>query len=162
MTADRDFVAFYQTNYGRLVVQVFAVTGDLQDAEDVVQEAFARAYLRWGRLRGYDLPAAWVRKVAFNLALQSLRRARRALRLSERLDLTLQAALATEHLEFVDALRHLPLRHRQVLALRYLADLSVEEIARDLGLPVGTIKSRLARARKGLATQLDDREEARP
>jgi RNA polymerase sigma-70 factor, ECF subfamily len=160
MTADRDFVTFYQANHGRLVVQLFAVTGDLQDAEDVVQEAFARAYLRWGRLSAYDLPAAWVRRVAFNLALQGLRRARRLLSVHDRLDAAAQPALAAEQLEFADALRRLPPRHRQVLALRYLADLSVEEIARELRLPVGTIKSRLARARKVLAAQLDGREEA--
>jgi RNA polymerase sigma-70 factor, ECF subfamily len=159
MTADPDFDAFYQANHGRLVVQLFAVTGDLQDAEDVVQEAFARAYLRWGRLAAYDQPAAWVRRVAFNLALQGLRRARQALRLHDRLRPVRQATLAAEQLELADALRRLSPRHRQVLALRYLADLPVEEIARELRVPVGTVKSRLARARKGLAEQLDGRGE---
>ena len=60
-----------------------------------------------------------------------------------------------EHVALVEALGHLPLRQRQVLALHYLADLPVEEIARDLAIPVGTAKSRLARARNGLAVQLE-------
>ena len=73
MPADQDFAAFYEANYERLVVQLFSVTGNLDDAEDVVQEAFARACQRWRRLRAYDLPAAWVRRVAFNLAVQGRR-----------------------------------------------------------------------------------------
>jgi predicted RNA polymerase sigma factor len=59
MAGDADFAAFYEANYERLVVQLFAVTGNLQDAEDVVQEAFARACLRWRRLHAYGRPAAW-------------------------------------------------------------------------------------------------------
>jgi RNA polymerase sigma-70 factor (ECF subfamily) len=151
MAGDRDFAAFYEASYERLVVQLFAVTANLQDAQDVVQEAFARAFVRWQRLRAYDLPAAWVRRVAFHLALQGLRRARRTLSLPGQ-----PPRLAADQLELVDALGRLPLRYRQVLALHYLADLPVEEIARDLTLPVGTIKSRLARARQHLAAQLAD------
>jgi RNA polymerase sigma-70 factor (ECF subfamily) len=151
MAGDRDFAAFYEASYERLVVQLFAVTANLQDAQDVVQEAFARAFVRWQRLRAYDLPAAWVRRVAFHLALQGLRRARRTLGLPGQ-----PPRLAADQLELVDALGRLPLRYRQVLALHYLADLPVEEIARDLTLPVGTIKSRLARARQHLAAQLAD------
>jgi predicted DNA-binding protein (UPF0251 family) len=68
--------------------------------------------------------------------------------------------LTAEQLDLVQALGRLSLRHRQVLALHYLADLPVEEIARDLALPVGTVKSRLARARQRLAAQLTDGKEA--
>jgi RNA polymerase sigma-70 factor (ECF subfamily) len=157
MAVDRDFAAFYEANYERLVVQLFAVTGNLQDAQDVVQEAFARAFVRWHRLHAYDLPTAWVRRVAFHLALQGLRRARRTLGLSGRAGLPREPQqLAADQVELVDALGRLPLRYRQVLALHYLGDLPVEEIARDLTLPVGTIKSRLARARQHLAAQLEE------
>jgi hypothetical protein len=58
---DDGFDAFYAACYGRLVGQLFAVTGDLHEAEDVVQEAFIRAVARWSRLRDYDVPEAWVR-----------------------------------------------------------------------------------------------------
>ena len=106
MPADQDFAAFYEANYERLVVQLFPVTGNLDDAEDVVQEAFARACLRWRRLRAYDLPAAWVRRVAFNLAVQGRRRARRALRLLARLGPSGEApALSVEHVALVEARR---------------------------------------------------------
>jgi RNA polymerase sigma-70 factor (ECF subfamily) len=160
MAGDHDFAAFYEANYERLVVQLFAVTGNLQDAEDVVQEAFARACVRWQRLHTYDLPAAWVRRVAFHLALQGLRRARRTLGLGRRLGPPRQPQLAADQLELADALGRLSLRYRQVLALHYLADLPVEQIAGDLALPVGTVKSRLARARQRLAAQLTDGKEA--
>jgi DNA-directed RNA polymerase specialized sigma24 family protein len=53
MAGDPDFAAFYEANDGRLV-QLFAVTANLQDAEGVVQEAFARACVRWRRLHAYD------------------------------------------------------------------------------------------------------------
>ena len=79
MRSDDDFEAFYQASYYRLVGQVTVLTGSLEDAEDAVQEAFARASTRWARLRDYDAPEAWVRRVALNLATSGLRRARRQL-----------------------------------------------------------------------------------
>jgi len=68
MRSGDDFEDFYQANYPRLVGQLTVVTGSLEDAEDAVQEAFARASTRWARLRAYDVPEAWVRRVALNLA----------------------------------------------------------------------------------------------
>jgi DNA-directed RNA polymerase specialized sigma24 family protein len=62
---------------GRLVGQLFALTGDLHDAEDLVQEAFARAAADWKRIRAYEVPEAWVRRVAFNLAHNRGRRLKR-------------------------------------------------------------------------------------
>jgi RNA polymerase sigma-70 factor (ECF subfamily) len=56
---DDDFAAFYASVFARLVGQLRVVTGDLQEAEDVVQEAMARASMRWARLRAYDVPEAW-------------------------------------------------------------------------------------------------------
>ena len=60
MRRDNDFGAFYRASYPRLVGQLTVMTGSLEDAEDAVQEAFARASTRWPRLRDYDLPEAWV------------------------------------------------------------------------------------------------------
>ena len=60
----REFTEFYSASYVRLRRQPLAVTGDLAEAEDVLQEAYARASLRWSRLRAYDAPEAWVRRVA--------------------------------------------------------------------------------------------------
>ena len=69
MAATDDFDSFYTAAFPRLAGQLALVTGDLHEAEDLVQEAMARAAPRWGRLRAYDSPEAWVRRVAFNLAV---------------------------------------------------------------------------------------------
>jgi RNA polymerase sigma-70 factor (ECF subfamily) len=154
-----DFSAFYGACYAPLVGQLLAVTGNLPDAEDAVQEAFARASVRWTRLRDFDLPEAWVRRVAVNLAVSGLRRARRQLAVLARLRPAAPLpARSPEQLALAAALQRLPLRYRQVLVLHYGADLSVEETARQLGLPTGTVKSRLARGRAALQRQLTDHE----
>jgi len=74
------FDEFYAGAYRRVVGQVFALLGDLAEAEDATQEAFAKASLHWGRIAAYDQPEAWVRRVAFNHAYNSTRRARRWLK----------------------------------------------------------------------------------
>jgi DNA-directed RNA polymerase specialized sigma24 family protein len=68
-TSDDGFDEFYQSAFGRLVGQVYLVTGDLGDAEDAVQEAFARASTRWPQVRDFNVPEQWVRRVAMNLAV---------------------------------------------------------------------------------------------
>ena len=74
---DDGFAGFYKASYQRLLGQLFAVTGDLAEAENVLQEAYARAFARWAQVRAYDFPEAWVRRVALNLAAMAARRLRR-------------------------------------------------------------------------------------
>jgi RNA polymerase sigma-70 factor, ECF subfamily len=155
--ATEDFDGFYAAVFARLVGQLALVTGDPHEAEDVVQEAMARAASRWPRLRAYDVPEAWVRRVAFNLAVSGHRRARR--RLAALLRLGPPAAVppvSVEVLALAEALKGLTVAHRQVVVLYYLADLPVERVAHELGVPVGTVKARLARARGALAARLAD------
>ena len=158
---DQDFAEFYASAFSRLVGQVFLVTGDLRDAEDLVQEAMARASTRWGRLRDYDVPEAWVRRVAMNLAADLGRRSRRRLAALTRLaamPATEVAELPAEDLRIVKALGALPLSQRQVLVLHHLSDLPLAEVATTLRVPVGTVKSRLKRARRALAALLSAEE----
>ena len=141
--------------YDRLVGQLLVVTGSLQDAEDVVQEAFVRACGRWPAVRDYDLPEAWVRRVALNLATSGLRRARRRARLLVRLGPAAEVpALSVEAVALTRTLRRLPLRGREALALHHLVGLSVQQIAHQLGVPAGTVTARLSRARVALARLL--------
>src|SRR6266567_2192679 len=81
MRANGDFADFYAANYGRTVALVTSLLGDRNEAEDVAQEAFARALNRWSRLRLYEQPEAWIRRVALRLAIDSRRRAVRMSRL---------------------------------------------------------------------------------
>jgi RNA polymerase sigma-70 factor (ECF subfamily) len=157
---DDEFGEFYQANYGRVVAMATAMLGDRREAEDVAQEAFARALARWSRLRRYDQPGAWVRTVALRLAIDSGRRVRRGMRAT----VALAAQRRPDHPEPSDALPFtalgaalgaLPLRERHVIVLHYLADLPVDEVAALLGVPSGTVKSRLSRARGALAAHLD-------
>ena len=153
-----EFEELYASTFGRLVGQLFLVTGDLHEAEEVVQEAFTRAAGRWHRLRDYDLPELWVRRVAINLATDGRRRVRRRLAVLAQLDAEAAAVvppISVDGLAVAAALATLPRRQRQVVVLHYLLDVPVGEVASQLSMPVGTVKSRLARARGALAEQLD-------
>src|SRR6266511_3724722 len=153
--ADDGFDDFYAACYGRLVGQLFPVTGDLHEAEDVVQEAFVRAAARWSRLREYDLPAAWVRRVAINLAASGLRRARRRMALLSRIGPPPNVPpLSVESLALAEALRALPVSYRQVLVLHHLVGLPLDEVGAQLDLSVSALKARLHRARAALAKLL--------
>ena len=155
MKQNRDFEDFYAANYGKITALVAAVIGDRHEADDIAQEAFARALARWPRVGGYELPEAWVRQVAMRLAIDSARRLRRTLRALP----LLRAAGPAQEPEPGDSLAfttlgrvlsRIPLREREVLVLYYVADLPVEQIAHDRGIPAATVKSRLAACRRRL------------
>ena len=165
MPAGDDFEAFYEGGFRRLVGQLLVVTGDLAEAEDVVQEAFARAAGRWASLRAYDVPEAWVRRVALNLAANGRRRRRKRLAALLRLGPPpLVPAVSADTAAVAEALGRLPVAQRQVIVLHHLLDLPVDRVAVELRVPVGTVKSRLARARRTLANQLGEppNQEAQP
>jgi RNA polymerase sigma-70 factor, ECF subfamily len=156
------FEAFYTATVGRLLGQLFPVTGDLHEAEEVVQEAYARASTRWARLRDYDVPEAWVRRVAMNLAADRGRRLQRQARALLRAGPPPNVPPASvEAMALAQALRALPMHQRQAIVLHHLVDLPVEEVAATLGTRTGTVKSWLARGRRTLAAQLGDPEEVR-
>jgi RNA polymerase sigma-70 factor (ECF subfamily) len=160
-----EFGEFYEANYGRIVAMTAALLGDRHEAEDVAQEAFARALTRWSRLAGYELPEAWVRRVALRIAIDSGRRRRRARATAARLEAQRQSpgpepGDAIGFTALGAALLRLPLREREVVVLHYLADLPVEAIARDCGLPPGTVKTRLAAGRQHLEQELAQSPEA--
>jgi RNA polymerase sigma-70 factor (ECF subfamily) len=168
MGSFEQFDEFYQAAFARLVGQLFLVTGDLQAAEDVVQEAFVRALARWTRLRTFDVPELWVRRVALNLAISERRRVRRRLAVAAWLPLPRAVPPMSENaLALAEALKRLPVTHRQVVLLHYALGLPVDQVAEQLRLPAATVRGRLARARAGLRDQLspaleEPEEEVRP
>jgi RNA polymerase sigma-70 factor (ECF subfamily) len=157
MRSEAEFAALYQARFADLASQLYAYLGDRAEAQDVVQEAFVRAWQRWAKIGDYDDPVAWVRRVAWNLATSRHRRiavVRRFVSRSRPPDH--QPAANPDRVALVMALRQLPEKQRRALVLHYLADLSVAEIARDIGAAEGTVKSWLHRGRAELARQLSD------
>jgi len=160
--SDSDFADFYTASYGRVLALATAVLGDRAEAEDVAQEAFARALLRWPVLRRYDSPEAWVRRVALRLTVDARRRAarvRRAIRTAPAGGVAVARDVAGD-LSVNQALLALPFRQREVIFLHYHADLTVAQIARELRLPESTVKARLAGGRRRLEHELSDEPEA--
>ncbi len=150
-----DFDSFYTSTARRVVHQVYAVCGDLGEAQDAVQEAYARAWIRWPQLSSYDNPEAWVRTVAWRLTVNRWRGTRRWLAARARLGPPAVAAEPSpDRVVIVAALRRLPQAQRKVVVLHYLCDLPIAEIAAATGMPAGTVKVYLARARTALAALL--------
>ncbi|MET0997621.1 MAG: RNA polymerase sigma factor [Marmoricola sp.] len=160
MAGTEDLDALYNASYRRLVVQLFAICGDLADAEDAVQEAFVTAIRKHRELARVANPEAWVRTVALNRLRAGWRHAA-VVRKYQPAVPGPQAAVEVgpDHVAIVSALAGLDEDQRQVVVLHYLADLGTAAVALELGVPEGTVKSRLARARDRLAPLLDDKEE---
>ena len=151
----------YEASYRRLVAQAYAVAGDRVEAEDAVQEAFARAVAAGDRFRRLDNPEAWLRTVALNVLRRRWRRASLFRALTPRLATPADVpGISEDHVAVVQGLRSLPFQQRETLALFYLGDLSVQEIAATLGVADGTVKSRLTRGRAALAAVMETTLEA--
>lgn len=135
----------------------FLVTGDRQEAADVTQEAFARAYEHWRTVSRSDRPGAWVQRVAVNLALSWRRRQR--LRSREATERELVEPPDLPDPELFAALRALPPQQRAAVVLRHWADLSVEETARTLGKRPGTVKALTSQGLANLRRALTPTEE---
>lgn len=157
---DEDFLReVFDASYRRLVAQMYGVCGDLAEAEDAVQEAFVRALARVRAFRGTDNPEAWLRTVAVNVLRSRWRRLAKLALLTPTLLATRQVPdLTPDNAALMAAMQRLPAAQREAIALHHLADLSVAEVARMLGVPEGTIKARLSRGRAALADLLDETE----
>jgi RNA polymerase sigma-70 factor, ECF subfamily len=151
-----EFDELYQAHYGDLVAMLHALTGDLGEAQDLAQEAFCRAWQRWSSLAAYDNPVAWIRRVALNLANSRWRRLRVAERYLRRERSMVVPPLHPDHVALMTALRRLPADHRRALVLHHVMDLPIADVAHELGVAIGTVKSWLHRGRIAMAAQLAD------
>jgi RNA polymerase sigma-70 factor, ECF subfamily len=148
------FEAFYLREYHAVVKLAYALSGSRLAAEDIAQEAFLRAFRDWECIRH---PSGWVRKVVVRRAGRTVHRRLLEARALGRLLAGRGPAvtqLPERDAEVWRAVRALPRRQAQVIALRYVADASVAEIARTLGLAEGTVKTQLHRGRQALAARL--------
>ncbi|MFF7472734.1 SigE family RNA polymerase sigma factor [Streptomyces sp. NPDC008092] len=154
-TQPEEFDAFYSATAKRMVAVVYAMTGDLGEAEDAVQEAYVRAWQRWAKLTREGDPLPWVRTVAMRLAISTWRRARGRLRAHFRHGPQPDVPeLSGDRVALVAALRELPPDQRQAVVLHHLLDLPVEQVARETGASNGAVRTRLSRARKILGERL--------
>lgn len=147
------FEDFYASSYPQLFRVLVTMTTDRADAEDVLQEAYAKAAADWPRVCGLDNPGAWVRRVAINRAIDLQKRRRRRASAYSRLE-PVPEQLDRVSSEVQAALRALRPQDRQVVVMHHLLGLSVVEISAELARPTGTIKSQLVRGRHELAALL--------
>jgi RNA polymerase sigma-70 factor (ECF subfamily) len=150
------FDAFYRATRQRVFDSMYGLTGDAAEAQDVVHEAYARAWQRWSSVSAYDEPEAWIRTVARRIAVSRWRRTRSALRAYRRLGPPQPVDGPNEQsVALVAALRQLPVSQRVAIVLHHIAELPVADVARETGVPVGTVKARLSRGRRALAELLN-------
>lgn len=157
------FDDLFDAHYQRLVRALTIVAGDREQAADAVQEAFVKAHLRWRRISRYDDPIGWVRRVAINQLRDEHRRARRKRHALGRLaGATRLAEDPPEIDELGRLLAALPRQQRAAIALFYVEDLSVAEIAATLEIAEGSVKSNLHDGRKRLRAVIDAEAGERP
>ena len=160
MAGGRDteaFDAFYTGTNRRVLHQMYAMTSNLADAQDLVQEAYARAWQRWSSVSEYEDPEAWVRTVAWRLAASRWRKTKNGVAAMLRhgpAEDTPEPSI--DNVALVTALKAIPEAQRRAIVLHHLAGLSVAEVASETGSPEGTVKARLARGRTALAELLAD------
>ena len=152
-----EFDEFYLASAERVVRYVCVLTGSRAEAEDAAAEAFMRAWQRWPTVRDADSPEAWVRRVASRIAVSRWRKTVNRLRAHRRAAVdTGVPGLSADRVALSWALQRLSANQRRAIVLYHLADLSVAEIAAEMGAPAGTIKAHLARGRKAMADLLSD------
>jgi RNA polymerase sigma factor (sigma-70 family) len=150
------FDDFYRSEHRQVLGLAFVLTGNQWVAEDTAQDAFTAAFRNWRSIVAYDSPGAWVRRVTCNRAASVLRRrvreAKALMRLAGRTQTSIELDEGDE--AFWHAVRRLPPRQAQAVALYYLEDYSVREIAEVLDCSEGSVKTHLSRAREAVARQL--------
>ena len=155
------FEAVFHAEYHGLVALAAAISGRRGRAEDIVQEAMARLDREWEVVSTYERPGAWLRRVTINLALSQRRRigreARALLRL-DRVDGALDPDPPAEHAHVWAAVAELPGKQRAAVAMHYLEDASVDQIAEALDIAPATARVHLHRGRQALRERLTEEE----
>jgi RNA polymerase sigma factor (sigma-70 family) len=154
-----DFAEFYRTSRDECLRTVVVSVGDLDTAQELVAEAFARACASWRTVGRHPAPAAWVVRTALNAHISRWRRRRREVPVPDLGMVTDLPAISAASAGSVDprimaALRRLPARQRQVVALRLILDLDTNGTAEMLGITPNTVMAHMARALAALRSDL--------
>jgi RNA polymerase sigma factor (sigma-70 family) len=155
-----NFETFFEAEHVRLLRALYLVTGDRQEAEELMQDAFVALWERWDRVRAMDEPTGYLYRTAMNRYRSRLRRAARAAKRAvggvEPRD---AFADVDERDTVARALRALPERQRAAIVLTELLGLPSDEAGRVLGVKDVTVRSLASQARSALRTTLEDRDE---
>ena len=154
-----DFAEFYREVKNECLFTVLVSVGDRDTAQDLVDEAFARAWASWRTVSRHPAPAAWVVRTALNASISRWRRRRREVTVPDLALVADRPAAAGDAGDSVDprimaALLRLPARQRQVVALRLFLDLDTAGTAQVLGIAPGTVQAHLGRAMAALRDDL--------
>jgi RNA polymerase sigma-70 factor (sigma-E family) len=162
---DDALAVLHREHYRDLVRLASLLLGDRESSEEVVQDAFVRMQLRWGGLRDLDKAPAYARSAVLNGARSLLRKRKVRDRHAERRTVIgvapsaeSGALMTEEHQRVVAALRRLPDRQREALALRFYLDLSEADIAAAMGVSTGSVKTHVHRGLAALSQLLEEDE----
>jgi RNA polymerase sigma-70 factor (sigma-E family) len=158
-TQQEDFAEFYRKSKDECLFTVLVSVGDRDSAQDLVAEAFARAWARWRVVSRHPAPEAWVVRTALNVNISRWRRRRREVPVADPgrvADLPAVGGAGTGSVDprIMAALLRLPARQRQVVALRLFLDLDTGRTAHVLGVAPGTVQAHLGRAMAALRDDL--------
>lgn len=148
---DRDFADFYSSSFPRVSSAVRAFCGDADVAHEATQEAFARCFARWRRLKGESWVDGWVTTTAMNLSRRHFKR--RSAPAQPSTDTV--ADPTPDRLDLLAALRSLPERQREAVVLFHLLDMPIAEVARSMKLTEGAVKAHLHKARNTLRGSME-------
>ncbi len=155
VTSEGDFTEFYDSYRAPIKRALALAVGSVSLADEAVDEAMTRAVVHWEKIQEYERPEGWVYRVGLNWARGVFR--------TRRYEILTDIGLDTEHADtplpdtdVIEAVGHLPFRMRAVVVARYYLDWSSSEVAEALGVPEGTVKSRLSRALKQLGRELGE------
>jgi RNA polymerase sigma factor (sigma-70 family) len=151
---DLGFAAFYEASRDSCLRAVLVSVGDQRLAEDLVAEAFARAWASWPKVKNHPAPKAWVLRTALNLRVSWWRRRRHEIPLLVHDGVWESALSAGIEPRLLAAVNRLPGRQREVIVLRILLDLDTETTARLLRIAPGTVTAHLFRATAALQREL--------
>jgi RNA polymerase sigma-70 factor (ECF subfamily) len=150
------FDALFRREFGPITRTAYLIVGDWEVAREIAQDAFVQVLRHWKKVQEMESPGGWVRRVAIRDALRSRRRDARRRSLISSMSPALVAESSVGRPDVRAALLTLPRQQRAVIALYYLEDRPVAEIATLLGCSEGTVKTHLSRGRAALATQLGE------